>query len=463
LVVVVSAGPAGFKASVFQRAFDMATEIAIPVIRSSLKALNLPPVTGSGSVSIIGTIHYTISNVVIKDFNFDAPVITPWNGAGLMLKAGNLRASMGLDFKWEKKSFPRASGSGSATAGISGAGAAFFVTFVIGADGRPTAKVSNAIVTIGEFDVKVTRGSVAWLYNWLLGKLKDSIKSAAEKAMSTSIVPVFAEQVNQFLASLPLAKFPINEFMEFDMSMVALPTVTTTRVTVPLLGAVAPKGLPPAFLPTDDLPDMVEDGSNPMAEVVVSDYVLKTAALTMEKAGRLNFTLTPENYPTSPVPLNTANFAKLVPLLQEKFPNTPLRLVVGPRARPSAGSSSSRGAILGDISFEVDFIAGSTYCFTAVIDLSFWAGIYLEDNRLKLKVDGASPQVAISKSAIGEVSPAGLKQSVTDAILGSFLPKINAYTTAGFPLPVPSFLKAVQLKVTYKQGYFAVSGDIKKI
>lgn len=60
---------AGFKATIFQRAFDYAATVATPILQDSLQNLKLPDTTGQQSFSIIGTIHYTLSQMLIVRYD----------------------------------------------------------------------------------------------------------------------------------------------------------------------------------------------------------------------------------------------------------------------------------------------------------------------------------------------------------------------------------------------------------
>jgi hypothetical protein len=204
-----------------------------------------------------------------------------------------------------------------------------------------------------------------------------------------------------------------------------------------------------------------------MAQVVVGEYVLKTAAYTYFKSELLRVVLDPSIVPPeSPIQLNTSSWGGLVPQLPKLYPGWAMKVVVYATAAPTLGlvPTGVKGHIAGAMDFEV--VSPSNNSVLPAFTMAFNASAAGEasvsaQGNLTGQFTAFSTNFWLASSRVGAFDPTALAQLLTFAVQGVGVPYLNSLLSVGLPLPSFDSFRLVNPQTVYGTGYLYVLTDIK--
>jgi len=265
--------------------------------------------------------------------------------------------------------------------------------------------------------------------NYIAKQIKDKLQGQvcqeATSAMNTA--------GNKALETLPVV-IKLDEFLEINYALLEAPKFTSTYIETQHKGEIF-LATDPVEAPFSPLPlPPVADTSSKMVYVWITDYVANTAGLVYQKAGKLQYKITPEMISSEfPFQLNTNSFKMLVPQLYSKYPNMPVTLqlksVKPPTVKVVPGSADLQG--VGHVEVYV------TNPNTTRAELAFTIGVVLHcdvvprisfhgtKEVIKANTTFVSAELSLVDTNIGNVSVARLQTAANFLTKAIIIPMLN--------------------------------------
>nr|XP_060627504.1 bactericidal permeability-increasing protein-like [Anolis sagrei ordinatus] len=183
LVVLASCTPqsraldGGIKIQLTQKGLEYGKEFGLQMLMSKLKNEKIQDIDGSYRVPLVGNVHYSVSEIQIKELQVNHCTAGFVEGTGLKLTIQN--ADFVLSGTWKySASF------GSETGIIDISIKQLSLSALLGLDkddqGRPVVRQEGCQSSIGGLDLKLS-GKSSWLYNMLASVLKGVLRSEVNK------------------------------------------------------------------------------------------------------------------------------------------------------------------------------------------------------------------------------------------------------------------------------------------
>ncbi|KAF8358515.1 hypothetical protein PRIPAC_93510 [Pristionchus pacificus] len=430
--------PSNLKTRLNKEGFYFLSKNARKVIDKEIPEIEIPDIKIPFDGGWVGVADINIKKFLTPDknseddkFSFDltlSPAGLHWDSTGGGLKIGaDIAVKYGIFYQ---------TGWFVATAGDLRLSLSASVSTL---DGRPQFAIANCAMNIRHFDLQIGGGVVMWLMNLFRDILSYEVQILINDQACSYARDLLLNEGNTFLHSLPIdvdigKGFFLHYHIDDDPQFTVDHADLSTTVTVTYSNQTS------CTHPITPL-DAEEDPSS-MGSIWVSDQIPNCLLETAFNNINLSLTVTHMNLPAIEGYLKTSCWLKCIgfffPKLKKDFPNQHVSLTFAPASAPV-----------------VSFLNGST-CVNASINLDFHiypmesnpdvllrlnllsigeVEPYLEDRKLKGKIDSISINATEVFSSIGDVSQTFLTgfdaifKTVSTSLLSVLLSK-------GIPLPI---------------------------
>ncbi|XP_075427841.1 LOW QUALITY PROTEIN: bactericidal permeability-increasing protein-like [Ascaphus truei] len=448
----------GVKGRVTLKGFQYGWQVGVQELQQRLASIQVPDVSGSISVPVIGTVWYSVTRLQIRDLQF------PESDVSLSSNTG-VKVSVSQGQVWVT-GFMRIStvlGGGSAGMELSVTGLSLSGVLGVTRDDSGHGAVWNAgcSSSVGDTDVHFHGGS-GWLFNLFRGAMQRPVHDA----LSTHLCPEFdvaIARMETIMSSLPVALL-VDSVAVLEFSLVAPPLITERSLELPVKGQFVgfserwDPPFPPEQLPLPDL-------DSRMLLFALSQFSVNSAGYVHYKSGILRVNVTDDMIPKlSPLRLNTKSLGIFVPELQRRFPDpSPVLLHVSARAPPSV--SCQPDALTLQVSADIQaFAIGPdqtiTPLFQLQMDMATQVDVLLSEESLGAVVNLRNLSLSLTQSDVGLVKVDALQNMLNMALKIVLLPLVNERLKNVFSIPNPR-VHLQNPMVHVLQGYLLIVTDVQ--
>ncbi|KAK3085539.1 hypothetical protein FSP39_004971 [Pinctada imbricata] len=356
----------GLMARITTHGLNYATRKAIEDLSSSLTGMAIPGQSGKS-----GDVEYSVSNMVIKEFNKPSSEIVLRPKAGLEWTANGMGMSASGDWRYKyKKGWFKVSDHGSFDIKISGVN--FHLGINIGMDntGRPNIRSDSCNDQIGGVSVKF-HGGASWIYNLFKGKIADMIKDKMDGQICTVLNKVINDNAERALSDLKV-QVDIAHKLLLDYSFIAKPVFTTNFMDTIHKGEVTWKGSN-SSTPFSAPPLSPSSDTSRMFYIWISDFVYNSMTYAAHVNGFLKYNMTKKDLPPDQQQaLNTTCtdsfcIGNFIAELKRSYPNSSVQLRLSTTSAPFMNISSKAISVqnYGTIVFDIQ-LPNNSYVYSAI-------------------------------------------------------------------------------------------------
>ena len=446
-----------------QKGLDFATQTALPILKSTLKEIKIPGISGDKMGCHYKLSNFHIGNIQLPETEFSVSTGT----SGLTMKADDVSLSGGVDYSY--RCFLGIGGSGTADLGVSDASISFTILVNKDATGHPILEPNGCSLDISKINIEF-HGSLASLANLFKGTIKEKLQSYAKSNACSKLSDLIKNKGNSFLQDFA-TEMSIDDIIVIDYSLVNNPMFTNVDLQVGIKGeftSTNPEAEKPPFKPSP-IPEVAD--ASKMIYLVASPYLVNTAAFVFQEEGYLKYNVTPETLPSGEIVIfNTILFQDLVPEFYNKYPDMNITLNIYLIKPPLLKITTEEARLQGTAVIEVAVYDAN--CDNAIVhafslevkgSTEIKIGLNQVDSKTNLtgKIDSLDFQISVKDTEVGVVNATKLTELVH--LLGKqlIIPIVNKYASVGWPIPTFYGVELENSEVTLGNEYILVGTDIK--
>uniref|UniRef100_A0A8C6S4N4 Bactericidal permeability-increasing protein n=1 Tax=Neogobius melanostomus TaxID=47308 RepID=A0A8C6S4N4_9GOBI len=449
----------GVKVTLTQKGLEYGREIGIAAIQRKLNTINLPDISGSERVFLIGKVKYSFTNMHLTNVGLPQSAVSPVPGAGVQLSIGN--AYMSLNGNWRVKYLRVIKDSGSFDLNVNGL--SITTTIAISSDetGRPTVSGTNCAASVGSVSIKF-HGGASWLYNLFSSFIEKALRSALQEKICPLITDAISD-VNPSLKTLNvLAK--VDEFAEIEYSMTSSPVISASSVDLSLKGEFYNIGMhqEPPFTPAVfSMPSQ----SNNMLNIGLSSFTANSAGFVYYTAGALSLYITDDMISaSSPIRLNTQTFGAFIPQIAQSFPGLMVKLLVK-AVKPPVITFESDNAMIqatGTVTaYAIQTDGTLSPLFVLNMDGSVSAQVSVSGTMVAGSVTLNKMDLTLGTSYFGDFQVKSIDRIFQAVLKVVIIPMLNAQLAKGYPLPTIGKMTLVNTQLQIMKDYVLIGTDVQ--
>eukprot|EP00040_Diaphanoeca_grandis_P039820 m.260246 g.260246 ORF g.260246 m.260246 type:complete len:501 (-) comp39536_c0_seq1:138-1640(-) len=450
----------GFELGLTNVGMEYAKNVLVPILEKLLVTVAIPDIHAKDSGFSID-----ITSVKVKGVNIQgATVAATTAGIGLSLTA---QIGVGANFHYREDDWPHVSDGGSIDMGGE-ITIDLLAKFGISAKSEPTIDLGTCSSNIGDFSIDF-HGGASWFYNLFKSLFSNTIKDALNKELC-AVTKLLQGPANSALAKLA-ETVDISNDVSVSYALVKAPETTATYLLTSHNGR---------FMYNKTSVDWTHDPAvitlpsalPKMLYVFVTDYAAETAVIAYQKAGVLDFTITPSMVPPSiPIQLNTSDFQLIAPQMAAKYPNHAMEMELEATSFPADITTNSSGIDVRLNFLSNFFVLNGTTNVTAIPAFTLNTTVYAAGFANCTSVTGSSTlhfsvkvlklELAVVSSNFGPVEASGVQVLVNFAVDELLIPQINKAGATGIRIPTVDGLIFMQPQITFGDGFIRVETDIR--
>uniref|UniRef100_A0A803K8V6 Bactericidal permeability-increasing protein n=1 Tax=Xenopus tropicalis TaxID=8364 RepID=A0A803K8V6_XENTR len=307
----------GIKGRLTLKGLHYGWQVVLEEVQRRLSSLQIPDVSGSVSVPVLGAIYYSVSSLQIQELDLSHSDASFSSDTGLKVSVSDGRTRVTGYIEIRTVLFGTSSSLEVSVDGLS-------LSAVLGLTrddaGRGALWNAGCSSSVGQVDLNFHGGS-----GWILSMFKGSMLGPIHDAFSQQLCPQFDRSVVQMetlLSSLPVTE-PVDSVAALELSLVSPPLITEQNVDLLVRGQFV--GLSQRWdVPYSPVEMDLPDAESRMLVLAVSQFSANSASYVHYKSGALRANITDDMIPKeSPLRLNTKSFAAFAPELPNRFPGSP--------------------------------------------------------------------------------------------------------------------------------------------
>uniref|UniRef100_G3P9B1 Bactericidal permeability-increasing protein n=1 Tax=Gasterosteus aculeatus TaxID=69293 RepID=G3P9B1_GASAC len=459
LIPLTLATDPGVKVKLTAKGLEYGRQLGMAAIQKKLKTIRVPDISGKASVSPIGTVQYSLTNLQIVDVGLPTSTVALVPGTGVRLSIS--KAFIRLDGNWRVKYLRIIKDSGSFDLNVSDLTVGASIAIKSDETGRPTVNSVGCEATVGSASIHF-HGGASWLYNLF----KDFIDKAIRDALQNQICPLVTDAVSDLNPQLKtlnvLAK--VDQYAEIEYSMVSSPAVTTSSIELGLKGEfynIGKRQEPPFSAAAFDLPPQTDN----MLYVGLSAFTANSAAFVYSTAGALSLYVTDDMVPrASPIRLNTRTFGAFIPQIAERFPGLMVKLLVKTSETPVVTFEPNNTTVqaTGTVTaYAIQPNATLSPLFVLNLESSASARLFVNVMRVAGNVTLNKMDLTLGTSYVGEFKVTALNSVFQMVLKSVVVPQLNVQLAKGYPLPTIGKMTLVNTKLQVLKGYMLIGTDVQ--
>uniref|UniRef100_UPI00358E3D8B bactericidal permeability-increasing protein-like isoform X1 n=2 Tax=Myxine glutinosa TaxID=7769 RepID=UPI00358E3D8B len=423
-----SATNPGFKVRITNAGLQYAKDTGVSVLSQKLKTLHIPDMSGKK-----GVFSYKVYQISLQELSLPTSDILPVPGTGLKVSIAN--GFFRLSGRWSYKAlFVRDSGSFDLS--LNSVGLTTVLRFTKDVGGRPTVQAVGCSATVGDVHVKL-HGGASWFYNLFRGPIGHNIRDNLKRQICPMVTNSVDKGLNEILQTFPVKK-NVDEFVMVDYSLTRDPEFLPKAVDLSCKGSF--KSIShPVEPPFTALPMNMDNATDKMLYLGVSEYLFNTAGFAFHSAGALNYLITNDMIPKeSPFRLDTSSIGRFIPEVQKQYPNMLMEMRMLSNAPPAVTiqpKTTNLSAYADILTFAILPNGSRAFLFSLNVSATMDAKLAFAGPKLKGVLDLKSLLMKQLNSTVGTIPVASIKLGVLFILHYSVLPKVNDRLNKGIPLP----------------------------
>lgn len=429
------------------------------VIQQKLRSIKIPDFSGTETVSPIGKVQYSLSNMHIVNVGLPKSSVDLVPGTGVTLSIGD--AFISLNGNWRVKYLRIIKDSGSFDLNVNGLSIATTISIKSDETGRPAVSTASCSATVGSAKVKF-HGGASWLYNLFTTFIDKALRNALQK----QICPLVADAVSDLNPQLKtlnvLAK--VDKYAEIEYSMVSSPTVLKSSIDLSLKGEFynIGKHQEPPFSPAAfNLPPQ----NNNMLYIGMSAFTVNSAAFVYNNAGVLSLSVTDDMIPkSSPIRLNTKTFGAFIPQIAKQFPGLMMKLLMKMEKIPTLTFEPNNATVQATTTvtaFAIQTNSTLSPLFVLNLEASVSARMFVSEMKLAAAVTLNKMDLTLAKSYVGDFQVGPLENVFQGVLKWVVIPTVNAQLAKGYPLPSIGKMKLMNTQLDVLKDYMLIGTDVQ--
>ncbi|XP_057460947.1 putative BPI/LBP family protein At1g04970 [Actinidia eriantha] len=430
---VQSTNEGSISVELFSKGLDFAKDLLIEKAISSLTPLELPEIEKAVKIPLIGTVHITLSDLVIYKVNVSSSTAEAGN-TGISIVASGAKAYMTSNWSYHYGTWliPNITDKGVASIEFEGMEIGLTVELK---NQQGTLKMSllDCGCHVKDISIKMD-GGASWLYQGVVGAFEKKIRASVEDAISRKI-KFGIGKLDSKLQSLPKA-VKVDKISALNVTFVGDLVVTNSSISLNVDGLFTVWGHDVDFYhyARNSRASMSCGGRPKMVGISIHENVLNSASLVHFKAGVMHLIV--DKIPDQSF-LNTSGWKHIFPQLYQKYPDADMNLNISITSPPivKVEKENINVASYADVTIDV-LDAGEVIpvaCISLVIDLSGNAEI--SNNNLSGSIQLNDFIMSLKWSTIGSLHMNLLKPVVENVLRAVVLPFVNLHLWRGVPLP----------------------------
>ncbi|XP_066558664.1 bactericidal permeability-increasing protein [Amia ocellicauda] len=442
-----------------QKGLEYGRQIGMAVLQKRLQSIKIPDISGKVKVKHAGKVKYSVSGMRIVNLGLPQSSLGLVPSSGLKLSIGN--AFIKIKGRWRVKYLRVIKDSGSFDLSVSGLSISAGMGVSRDGTGHPAVSSASCSAIVRSAKVKF-HGGASWLYNLFSRYIDKALRKSIKKQLCP-LVAKSIEGLNPRLQTLNvLAK--VDKYSEIQYSLVSSPSVTKNYIDLYLKGefyAIAHHQEPPFTAPAFSLPDQAKS----MLYLGLSQYTLNTAGFVYNTLGRLSIDITDDMLPkSSPFRLNTKSFQLIIPEIEKKYPNMPMKCVVKTSKQPlitfepNNATLQAAGTVTA-YAIQPNSTLAPLFIINVVTSVS--AKVYITGTNIAGSVSLNGLEISLVESYVGPFQVQVLNNVVPFILKTVVLPQVNAYLKKGFPLPTLRKMSLVNPQIQIQKNYLLIATDVR--
>uniref|UniRef100_A0A669CGK3 Bactericidal permeability-increasing protein n=1 Tax=Oreochromis niloticus TaxID=8128 RepID=A0A669CGK3_ORENI len=413
----------GVKVRLTEKGIEYGRQLGMAVIQQKLRSIKIPDFSGTETVSPIGKVQYSLSNMHIVNVGLPKSSVDLVPGTGVTLSIGD--AFISLNGNWRVKYLRIIKDSGSFDLNVNGLSIATTISIKSDETGRPAVSTASCSATVGSAKVKF-HGGASWLYNLFTTFIDKALRNALQK----QICPLVADAVSDLNPQLKtlnvLAK--VDKYAEIEYSMVSSPTVLKSSIDLSLKGEFynIGKHQEPPFSPAAfNLPPQ----NNNMLYIGMSAFTVNSAAFVYNNAGVLSLSVTDDMIPkSSPIRLNTNTFGVIIPGIAKQFPGLMMKLLMKMEKIPTLTFEPNNATVQATTTvtaFAIQTNSTLSPLFVLNLEASVSARMFVSEMKLAAAVTLNKMDLTLAKSNVGDFQVSALNSILQVVFKWVVIPTVN--------------------------------------
>ncbi|XP_035239219.1 bactericidal permeability-increasing protein [Anguilla anguilla] len=445
------------KAVLTDKGLKFGTKVGTEWLQAQILKAQIPDMSGDVSLSILGSVHYTLSRMGVARLNMPLPSVVFSEGTGVQVDLTGF--NMAVKGQWNTHYlFIRDGGTfrlGMFNVGVS-------LQLQVGSDENGHLSVSSVQCrsSIGAMDI-LFHGGASWVLQQFVTQFKHQIQSQVQE----KICPTFERGIQgleSHLAAMNVS-IPLYRVLLLDMPLTNSPAIQASDLSLDFKGefysAQCPKE-PPFVSKKFQLPPQERF----MLTLGVSEFCLNSAAFAYMSTGLLQINITDKMIPPHfPIHLNTSSFGQFVPQLPKLYPNMLMLFHVYASSTPLVSFLPDNATLLLSASAKAYAIKPNSSALIPLFRLDLSANIggkfFVEDMMLKGSLMLNNFTLTLGASEVGTFSTLPLQKVLNVGITTMALPLLNAKLKHGLPIPAIKNVNLSNAVLKVNKGFVAVATD----
>ncbi|XP_057485039.1 putative BPI/LBP family protein At1g04970 [Actinidia eriantha] len=418
---------------IFKKGLDFGKDLLIEKAISSLTPVELPEIEKAVKIPLIGTVHITLSNLVLYKVNVSSSTAEAGD-TGVTIVASGAKAYMTSNWSYHYGTWliPDITDKGVASIEIEGMEIGLTVELK-NQQGTLQMSLLDCGCHVKDISIKMD-GGASWLYQGVVGAFGKKIRSSVEDAISSKI-KYGIRKLDSKLQSLPKA-VKVDKISALNVTFVDDVVVTNSSIRLNVDGLFTARGHDVDFYhyARNSRPSMSCGGRPKMVGISIHENVLNSASLVHFKAGVMHLIV--DKIPDQSF-LNTSGWKLIFPQLYQQYPDDDMNLNISITSPPivKVEQENINVASYADVTIDV-LDAGEVIpvaCIALVIDLS--GNVEISKNNLSGSIQLNDFTMSLKWSKIGSLHMNLLKPVVESVLRAVVLPYVNLLLWRGVPLP----------------------------
>ncbi|XP_058218808.1 putative BPI/LBP family protein At1g04970 [Rhododendron vialii] len=450
---------------ILEKGIDFAKDLLINTGISSLTPLEVPQIEKSVRIPLIGTVHITLSNIILYRVDVNSSTVTSGD-TGIALVVSGAKAYLSMDWSYHYRTWliPKISDEGVALVEVK----SMEVGLTVGLKNQQGTLELSLLACgchVKDLSIKLD-GGVSWLYQGVVDAFEKKIRSAIEDAISQKIEDVIL-QLDSKLQSLP-KEIAINKIASLNVTFVNDLVFSNSSVGLEINGlftardevAVSDNYEANLHASLSYLQALLScGGPSKMGGISIHENVLNSISSVYFNADRMHWII--DKIPDLSL-LNTAEWRVILPQLYKQYPNDDMDLNVSITSPPviAVAQTDIDGELSSDVTIDV-LDAGNRIpvaCISFVITFSGYPEI--SRNSLAGRVELNDFTMSLKWSTIGNFHLHLLEPVIQTALRTVLLPYVNVLLWKGFPLPKLKGYTLHNAQFSFADSRIIVSTDV---
>ncbi|KAM4691455.1 bactericidal permeability-increasing protein-like [Rhinophrynus dorsalis] len=403
---------------------------------------------------MFGKVEYTISGVLIKEFEFlhTSALPAPPANVNVSIESANAQVCGQWHVKhWLVKS------SGTFTLMLSGISIVAQLTTLKDSTGRPSVERSTCHSEVNNAKIHLS-GGASWLFNLFTVFLEKPIRNNVNKKLCPRVdkaITILQKELSTFQVSPRL-----DSMNEIDYVLISPPRVEKTHIDLDLKGTIHPIGsAPQESYPVSSI--TLPDGKESMIYLGISEYFFNFLGKIYFNSNVLKLTLSQEQFPHA-FWLRTGDYGAVIPQMSDYFSESQA-MILTVTATKSPVVSLTPGKVKMEMNGLLEALVVLPYfvtkqVFSADLEATLIAdSLHLADLNLDISFVIERFQFHEFRSSVGKIDVEALESSMGRTLQESILRAINSGLRRRIPMPSLANITLQESDIKVTQGSLLVS------